>query len=194
MGSADTPTPASTSGAGGARTAPGAVPAPGPSTHAALVTEQQWLEQWFKGTPVAISLQGTNVLEISVPQGNSFEVGSPLPRPALVAVLDRVAESLRRQPGTRVTVTAAADVGGAPALAQARALRVRDHVVGRGVAPTRVSIVPAAGAGNGVQLRISVVAQPIARLDDGTLPVPASGVRPVSGARPAAPAVDGKAR
>jgi outer membrane protein OmpA-like peptidoglycan-associated protein len=176
----------------GTRAVPGTAPAAPPPT--ALVNEQRWLEQWFKGTPVGIGLQGGNVLEVAVPQAHSFEAGSSTPKPALSAVLDRVAESLRRQTGTRVSVIAATDAGGPPALAQTRAAKVRDHLVGRSVAATRVSIAPAAGAGAGVQLRISVVPQPIARLDDSTLPVPASGVKPVSGSRPAAPVGDGKAR
>jgi len=183
--------PASGSPAG-TRAVPGTAPAAPPPT--ALVNEQRWLEQWFKGTPVGIGLQGGNVLEVAVPQAHSFEAGSSTPKPALSAVLDRVAESLRRQTGTRVSVIAATDAGGPPALAQTRAAKVRDHLVGRSVAATRVLVAPAAVAGAGVQLRISVVPQPIARLDDSTLPVPASGVKPVSATRPGAPVGDSKPR
>jgi hypothetical protein len=151
-----------------------------------LATEQRWLDDWFRGTPVAIAFQAPATLAVDVPPANSFEPGSSAPKAALVAVLDRVAESLRRQPTTRITIATAGDVGGAPTLAQARAQRVRDHLVSRQVAATRVSTLPGSHAGAGVQLRIVLPAAPIARLDDASLPVPASGVKPVSTARPAA--------
>lgn len=169
------------------RTAPRPAPAPAPSP---LAAEQRWLDDWFRGTPVSIALQAPATLAVDVPPAHSFEPGSAAPKAALVAVLDRVAESLRRQATTRITIATASDVGGAPALAQTRAQRVRDHLVSRHIAATRVSTLPGSTAGAGVQLRIVLPPAPIARLDDASLPVPASGVKPVSTARPtsAAPA------
>jgi hypothetical protein len=149
-----------------------------------LVTEQRWLDDWFRGTPVVIALQEPATLAVDVPAAHTFEPRSTAPKPALVAVLDRVAESLRRQSTTRVSITATSDVGGPSTQAQARTQRVRDHLVSRQIAATRVSMVPGSAAGTGVQLRITLPAAPIARLDDSSLPVPASGVKPASTARP----------
>jgi hypothetical protein len=109
---------------------------------------------------------------VEVPLVHSFDAGSATPKPALGAVLDRVAESLRRQGATRVSVAAAADAGGPSALAQARAAKVREHLAVRGVAGTRISTAPAATPGAAVQLRLSMIAAPISRLDDAALPPP----------------------
>ena len=187
-----TPGPGSTTpAAGDTGLAPRAAPpAPAPSP---LATEKRWLDDWFRGTPVVIALQGPATLAVDVPLANSFETGSTAPKAALVAVIERVAESLRRQTGTRVSVAAAADAGATPAQAQARAQRVRDLLVARQVAATRVSTQPGSAAGSGVQLRISVIAAPIAQLDDGTLPPPAGGVKPVA-TKPPVPAANTKPR
>jgi outer membrane protein OmpA-like peptidoglycan-associated protein len=150
-----------------------------------LAGEQRFLDGWFGGTPVLIALQANGALGIDVPLLNAFNAGLAEPKPALVAVLDRVGESLRRQSQTRVTVSAPSDGPGNAALAQARAQRVRELLVARNVAATRVSVLPGAASVNFVQMRIIVTAAPIGRLDDATLPVPASGVRPTSTAKPA---------
>ena len=139
---------------------------------AALATEQRYLEDWFKGTPVAISLHGSGPLVVEVPLVHSFDPGSATPKRALGAVLDRVAESLRRQRATRVSVAAPADLSGSGALAQARTAKVREALTGRGVAGTRVSAAPTDATAVSVQLRISMIAAPISRLDDSTLPPP----------------------
>jgi outer membrane protein OmpA-like peptidoglycan-associated protein len=152
-------------------------PAPAPTP---LVAEQRWLEEWFRGTPVAIALADANTLTVDVPLANSFDAGSSSIKPALAAVLDRVATSLRRQPTVRLSIAAPTDgAGGAPALASARAQQMRDHMTSRGVVAARLAGVGTARAGAPVQLRLLTVPQAIGRLDDATLPIPANGVKPV---------------
>lgn len=172
-------------GSGGApATAPAAAPPSAPARPAApavvtpLVSEQRWLDEWFRGTPVAIALADANTLAVDVPLPNCFDSGSSKLKPALVAVLDRVATSLRRQASVRISIATPSDAGGNAALASARATQVRDHLVSRGVPVTRMAGVGTARAGAPVQLRLMTLPQAIERLDDATLPVPAAGVKP----------------
>ena len=158
-------------------------PAP-PAPVSPLVAEQRWLDDWFRGTPVVIALADPGTLNVEVPLANSFDAGSSALKPALVAVLDRVATSLRRQATLRVSVAAPADAGGAAPLATTRTQRVREHLVSRGVAAVRVAGGASARAGAPVQLRMVIAPQPIARLDDARLPVPALGVKPVAASSP----------
>lgn len=162
---------------------PPARPAP-PAPVSPLVTEQRWLDEWFRGTPVVIALADHTTLNVEVPLANSFEAGRSVLKPALVAVLDRVATSLRRQATLRVSVAAPADAGGAAALATTRTQRVREHLVSRGVAAVRVAGGASARAGAPVQLRMVIAPQPIARLNDASLPVPALGIKPVAASSP----------
>jgi len=175
----------------GSEPMPGTAPAPAPAparppppapVASPLVSEQRWLDEWFRGTPVVIALTDTNTLAVDVPLANSFDAGRSSIKPALAAVLDRVATSLRRQPAMRVSIAAPSDAAGAPALASARAQQVRAHLVSRGIAATRMSGVGTARAGAPVQLRLLIAPQAIGHLDDATLPVPAQHVKPASAA------------
>lgn len=168
---------------------PGGEPSPGPATSrpappapvvSPLVTEQRWLDEWFRGTPVVIAMADSSTLGVDVPLINSFDAGSSRIKPALAAVLDRVATSLRRQPAMRVSIAAPADANGPAALAASRAQQVREHLVARNVAATRLGGAPAVRAGSALQLRIVIAAQPISRLNDATLPVPVGAVKPVA--------------
>lgn len=169
------------------------VPATPPAT--ALATEQRFLEDWFRGTPVVIAAQPPVTLQLDVPLNNSFDAGKADIKPALNAVLDRVAQSLLRQSAARINVNAPADAGsnaaGAPVLAQSRAQRVREVLGSKGVAATRVVLTETAPrAGGPVQLRLTIPganAQPIARSSksEGTAAAPGSGVKPVSTSKPA---------
>jgi len=151
-------------------------PAPGVSP---LVVEQRWLEEWFRGTPVVITLHDSNTLAVDVPLANSFATGSSSVKPALAAVLDRVATSLLRQPALRVSITASTDTDGPAALAAGRTQPVRDQLIARGVAGTRATGLGKARAGTPVQLRLVAVAPLIVHLDDATLPAfPAGPKRP----------------
>jgi outer membrane protein OmpA-like peptidoglycan-associated protein len=138
--------------------APPSRPAPAtPTPLSPLATEQRFLEDWFRGTPVVIAVQGTQNLNIEVPLTFSFDAGKADIKPALAAVLERVAESLRRQAGARVTVAAPADNGGAAALAQQRAQRVREYLVARRVAAPRVALAEGSPRSGGpIQLRLVI--------------------------------------
>jgi outer membrane protein OmpA-like peptidoglycan-associated protein len=173
--------PTAPRGSGGAD-APWAWPGSAePAPVSPLVVEKQWLDDWFRGTPVVIALQGDSTLHVEVPLAHSFAPGSNTIKPALAAVLDRVATSLRRQAGTRVSIAAPADSGGAATRASSRTQQVRDHLVGRGVPGPRITSLGTARAGAPVQLQIVLAAQPISRLDDRALPPPAAGLKPSAG-------------
>ena len=180
-----------------APSAPGSDPnaAPRPGTPGAppttpLATEQRFLEDWFRGTPVVIAAQPPTTLQLDVPLANSFDAGKADIKPALNAVLDRVAQSLLRHAGARITVTAPADATGPATLAQARAQRVRDSLATKGIAATRVSLIESARGGSPVQLRLSmptVSSQPVAvRRSEGDRGA-RGGVQPVSTQRPSVP-------
>ena len=160
-------------GAGGTRPLP---PAATP-----LIAEQRWLDEWFRGTPVVISLADINTLAVDVPLANSFVAGSSNLKPALVAVLDRVATSLRRQPTLRVSVAAPPDAAtNNAALAGARAQQMRAHLMSRGIPATRMAAVGSARSGAPVQLRLLAAVQGIGRLDDAALPPTSAGLKPIA--------------
>lgn len=141
--------PRSMGGTGPATGAPQQAPAESP-----LITEQRWLAEWFRGTPVVIALTDNQTLGIDVPLPHCFNAGSSTVKPALAAVLDQVATSLRRQPAMRAAIAAPADPSGSERLATSRAQKVREHLVSRGVAATRLTGSGTSPPGGAVQLRI----------------------------------------
>jgi outer membrane protein OmpA-like peptidoglycan-associated protein len=126
----------------------------------ALAVEQRWLQDWFRGTPVRIAQRSDGTLAVEVPREFCFDAGRSQIKPALGAVLDKVAESLRRRPGTRLTLLSApgdATASAAPAtLALQRATGMQRHLRERGIAPGRLAE-PAADGQAAVQLRIAAV-------------------------------------
>lgn len=125
-----------------------------------LAVERDWLQSWFRGTPVVITQREDGPLNVYVPLQHSFEAGRTELKPALTAVLDKVAESLRRAPATRLVLVAApGDGADGMALAQQRAGRMRAHVVARGVSTVRVTA-GSASDGAAVQLRLDIAPQP----------------------------------
>ncbi len=54
---------------------------------AALETERDWLQQWFKGTPVNI-VHNADTLSVDVPREFAFDVARSQVKPPLAAVLD----------------------------------------------------------------------------------------------------------
>ena len=153
--------------AGCASTTATAPPPAGPATPGqrtqvaeALAVERQWLGSWFKDTPVKVAQRSDGAVSVEVPREFSFEAGRSGVRPALAAVLDKVAESLRRVPQAQVALLAAPDDGEvATALATQRAERIRDHLRSRGVAASRLGR-PSAAATASVQLRLTPAAPP----------------------------------
>lgn len=168
------PPPPPPQAAASAPVAPASPPAPAVAPQ--LVAEQRWLEDLFRGTPVAIAPLGpgpNSPLKLEVPLKFSFDDGKAVVKPPLGAVLDRVAASMARQPRTRVQVAA-------PAAAPADS--VRSHLVARGVQAHRIERLPARS--DAVELRLRYVAAAgIERLEDPPRPASAPAA-----ARAAAPA------
>ncbi len=120
----------------------------------ALTVERQWLGSWFKGTPVAIAQRNDGAVTIDVPREFCFDRGQSTLKPALAAVLDKLAESLRRVPRAGLPLLAAPDdVKGITPLALQRAARIQDHLRSRGVPAVRLGK-PAATTVAAVQLRM----------------------------------------
>ena len=133
--------------------APPAAP-PSAAKPGVLEVERQWLQSWFAGTPVAIRLGTDGALAVEVPRDFCFDAAHSAVKPPLAAVLDKVAESLRRRRQLRLTLLAAPDDPQPNAgLARQRGLQVRAHLQGRGVAETRLAAPTAAG---GAVLRIKL--------------------------------------
>ena len=121
---------------------------------AALAVEQQWLSSWFKGTPVRVTQRNDGTLVVDVPREFCFDPGRSNVKPPLAAVLDKVAESLRRRPSAHLELLAApVDQTGGAALALQRAGQVRRHLRDRGVPAGRLGE-PTATSAAAVQLRI----------------------------------------
>jgi outer membrane protein OmpA-like peptidoglycan-associated protein len=136
------------------------VPSPPPSADqraaapAALAAERQWLQSWFQGTPVLIAQRNDGAVTIDVPREFCFDPGRSAVKPALAAVLDKVAESLRRTPAARLPLLAAPDDdGGTTPLALQRAVQMQKHLQSRGVPLARLGK-PAATTAAAVQLRM----------------------------------------
>jgi outer membrane protein OmpA-like peptidoglycan-associated protein len=111
-----------------------AVGAPAPPRASALTVERKWLQSWFDGTPVVIAQQDAGAVSIDVPREFSFDAGQSKVKPALAAVLDKVAQSLLRTPAARLEQVAAPGDGASPSpLALQRANQVRSHLLSRGV-------------------------------------------------------------
>jgi len=138
-------------------TAPPAAPTtPAQRTAAAeaLAVERQWLGTWFRDTPVRVAQRGDGAVSVEVPREFSFDPGRSTVKPALAAVLDKMAESMRRVPLAQVALIAAPDDAAVTTpLAVQRADRIREHLRSRGVAEARLGK-PAPAASASVQLRL----------------------------------------
>lgn len=158
---ASTPGPNPTPTTSAPAPAPAPMPVPGSGEQrtalaAELTVEQQWLDSYFRGTPVQIRQQGDGALWVDVPREYCFDAGRSNVKPPLAAVLDKVAESLRRRSGAVITLLSAPDdkPGSATPLALQRATQVHKHLRDRGVPSERLGEPKAAATGTMVQLRI----------------------------------------
>jgi len=138
-----------------------AAPAPPPTAAeqrtavaSTLAVERQWLASWFKGTPVVVAQRPDGAVIVDVPREFCFDPGRDTVKPALAAVLDKVAQSLRRTPIADLHLIAApADPNGAATLAVQRATKVHEFLRSRGVPAGRLAK-PSAASGSAVQLRM----------------------------------------
>lgn len=146
-GCASAPPPAAESAAAGRDVPPAAARGKHP-----LGVERDWLRSWFDGTPVNISQRDQGPLSVEVPLAFSFEAKRSAVKPALAAVLDKLAQSLRRTGALLPGLAAPADPAGPPALALQRAGALRAHLLSRGVPVAQLGT-PAATQAAVVQLR-----------------------------------------
>lgn len=100
------------------------------------------LEQATRGTGVEVSRTSDDQLKLNIPNDVSFDTNSFAIKPQMRGVLDPFANSLRDDPGARITIVGHTDSSGSPAvnnpLSVERAQSVRDYLVTRGVSATRV--------------------------------------------------------
>lgn len=157
------------------------VPPPPPP----LAAESRWLTELFGATPVRVRDEADGSVLVQVPMVHAFEGAGASPKPAMKAVLDRLSQSLLRQPTARLMVEAPAP--------SSRAAALRAHLTGRGIAAWRVGTTVAAAEAPAVLLRLQPGAASVLRLDDASLPPPAAGtVRPAPAAK--APGAQGQLR
>ena len=106
---------------------------------------RQQMEQATRGTGVDVSRTADNQLKVNIPSDVSFDTGSATVKPNMRAVLDPLADSLRGDQNTLLTVVGHTDSTGSDAvnnpLSVNRAQSVRDYLASRGVSPTRVQTV-----------------------------------------------------
>lgn len=146
-------------------------PAP-PVPDGPLAGEARWLSEWFASTPVKVAGERDGSVLLTVPMKFAFDdAKADAPKPPLQAVLDKLSQSMKRQPMARlqtVSVGPGADV---------RLTAVRSHLAGRGVANWRVAAAPSsAGATAGsMVLRLVPPAAGLQQLDDSSLPATGAG-------------------
>jgi len=102
------------------------------------------MEQATQGTGVEVSQTADNRLKLEIPSDISFDSGRADLKPSLRPVLDKLAAGLAGHPVTRVTIIGHTDNVGSDAvnnpLSVNRAAAVRDYLVPRGVAASRIAI------------------------------------------------------
>jgi hypothetical protein len=126
-----------------------------------IASEKRWLDEWFAKTPVVIRQLNESTLQLTVPMANSFDLGQVPPKPALVAVLDRIAESMRRQVNTRLAVLVSPDTGAPTSQAVSRAQKLSDHLISRRVQAQRIITSRTGVPGAPVQLQLQFLTGPV---------------------------------
>jgi outer membrane protein OmpA-like peptidoglycan-associated protein len=100
------------------------------------------MEQATQGTNVEVTRTADNQLKLNIPNDISFDTGSAAIKPQLRTVLDPFANSLRDDPSAHLMIVGHTDNTGSDAvnnpLSVERAHSVRDYLVTRGVAASRV--------------------------------------------------------
>ena len=116
-----------------------------------------------------ITQRSDGAVTVEVPVAFCFDVGRSSVKPALAAVLDKVAESMRRVPTLRLPLLAAPEgatgasvasgTSGSAPLALQRAQQMQKHLQNRGVAAARLGP-PTASTEAAVQLRLEAAPPP----------------------------------
>jgi outer membrane protein OmpA-like peptidoglycan-associated protein len=109
-----------------------------PAEQPTLTGEQRRLKDALRGTPVVVDATSDGGMRVEVPLQFSFDAGRGAVKPALAAVLDRMAAGLRLA-NFDVRIAAPADPKSSnAALVQDRGASVRDYLVARGVRLGRI--------------------------------------------------------
>lgn len=102
------------------------------------------MEQATRGTGVDVSRTSDDRLKVNIPSDLSFDTGSATIKTGMRAVLDAFVTSLKDDPKVLVSIVGHTDSTGSDAvnnpLSLERAQSVRDYIVERGVAPTRIQV------------------------------------------------------
>jgi outer membrane protein OmpA-like peptidoglycan-associated protein len=135
--------------------------------HVTLASEQKRLAALFRDTPAVFVMQPDGSLRSAVPLRYCFERGSSVVKPALAAVVDRLAKS-QLQEASRFRVAAPPDPGTKPdtkldtketPLLRDRVAAVRDRLVSQGIAASRITLGGAAQV-EGVEVFVTDAASP----------------------------------
>ncbi|HEX5688144.1 MAG TPA: hypothetical protein VFY73_29345 [Ideonella sp.] len=145
---------------------------------APLAGEARWLTELFAGTPVQVAGEPDGSVVLRVPMKYAFDAApasttpaavAPGPKPPLQAVLDKLSQSLKRQPAAKLQAAAPAGPRSAERLAA-----VRSHLATKGVPNWRIA---SASPPADDQMLFRLVAPPagLRKLDDGTLAPTSAG-------------------
>lgn len=143
-----------------------------------LAGEARWLAELFAGTPVQVVSERDGSVRLNVPMKYAFDpvpasgtapATATAPKPPLQAVLDKLSQSLKRQPTAKLQAAAPAGPRSAERLAA-----LRSHLANRGVPNWRIA---AAAPPTDDQVLLRLIAPPAGMkiLDDGTLAPTSAG-------------------
>ena len=90
---------------------------------------QTALTDALRGQEVEISRQTNGTLLLRIPATMAFAANDAKPQPALLAVLDKLADALKREPSTQVTIEGHTDSLGREVVNQTLSVRRADQVV-----------------------------------------------------------------
>ena len=137
---------------------------------APLAAEARWLVELFAGTPVQVSGERDGSVRLAVPMKYAFDApAATAPKPPLQAVLDKLSQSLKRQPTARLQAAPPAGKASAERMAA-----IRTHLAGRGVPSWRVAAA-SPPEDDLVLLRLVAPAGGLRKLDDSALPSTSTG-------------------
>lgn len=141
---------AATGGGGGSRAATGAAIGAAAGAVAGNVwskrmeNQKRQMQQATQGSGVQVSQTEDNRLKVDIPSDISFDTNRADIRPDFRNLLDKLATSLRDNPGTSINIVGHTDSVGSDAynnqLSLLRAEHVRDYLAARGVDPSRVTV------------------------------------------------------